>query len=226
MEHAKKMILIEPRVLESLRAGVTAPVLDPTAHSIRETDQTMRDILEGDQNAYDKGIQYQQALWRYLNRIDQYKDRPLAKVQLTTKTQPPKDQARVEEIPKEQDRVEQDVIASVPKTLKSKAERLIQRLKSDPDVKWNERGELEFQGRLIKNSNLTDLVNDVLRKRKNAGDPIGWQTFAKVLQNVNAPQDLVINPVRWRYVRDNPLFTPVAGPSSLQKTKSSQVTLE
>ena len=44
-------------------------------------------------------------------------------------------------------------------------ERLLQRIKSHPDVTWNPRGEIEYQGQLIKNSNLTDLVNDVLRKK-------------------------------------------------------------
>ena len=69
-------------------------------------------------------------------------------------------------------------------------------------MKWNERGEFEYRGQLIKNSNLTDLVNDVLRKRKKASDPLGWETFAEVLQRSNVPQELIGNPTRWSYMRE------------------------
>lgn len=50
--------------------------------------------------------------------------------------------------------------------MKKKAERFLQRLQQHPQLKWNNQGEIEFEGQLVKNSNLVDLVNDVLRKRK------------------------------------------------------------
>ena len=74
--------------------------------------------------------------------------------------------------------IEQDVLQSAPKTMRSRAERLLQRIRSHPDVTWNPRDEIEYQGQLVKNSNLTDLVNDVLRKRRNIAEHVGWKTFA------------------------------------------------
>ena len=62
--------------------------------------------------------------------------------------------------------LEKDVFGSVPKTMKRKAERLLQRLQQNPELKWNDQGETEFQGQRVKISNLVELVNDVLRKRK------------------------------------------------------------
>ena len=210
MEHAKKMILIEPRVLESMQQQQqeTRQDYDTTSRDLKETDQSMQAILESDGHVQDKANAYQQALWGFLNRFDQYKDRPLGRVQLTRDSIPERITTTGEEAEVESAKpssplswIEQDVVESVPKSFKTKAERLLQRIKLDPEVKWNNLGELEYRGQLIKNSNLTDLVNDVLRKRKNSRDPLGWETFADVLHRLNVPQELIGNPTRWTYMR-------------------------
>ena len=210
MEHTKKMILVEPRVLESLHSR-EPPVIDATSQNLRELDQSMRQILDGNEDEKSKADMYQQALWRYLNRFDQYSSRPMGKVQLTSneknerdETEPQTDESNTFTA----NYIERDVIESVPKSMKNKAERLLQRLKAHPEIKWNSRGELEYQGQLIRNSNITDLVNDVLRKRKSARDPLGWQTFAEALQNINVPQDLIGNPSRRNYVKTRDFETP------------------
>ena len=209
MEHAKKMILVEPRVLEGMTRN--QPVEDATNRDLKETSQTMQDILDSDGAAYDKANAYQQALWGFLKRFEQYKDRPLGKVQLTsdskfngtTSTSGDDSTSQVED--SQQDSVERDVLNSVPKSLRNKAERLLSRLKSNPEVKWNELGELEYNGKTIKRSNLTDLVNDVLRKRRRP-DPLGWDVFANALRQVNVAQDLIGNPNRWNYIQRSPAF--------------------
>ena len=204
MEHAKKMILVEPRVLEGLSRN--PPVEDATNRDLQETSQSMKDILDSDGSAYDKANAYQQALWGFLKRFEQYKDRPLGKVQLTSDSKPSSstsksgDEANTLE---DESGVVRDVIASVGKVYRNKAERLIQRLKLNPRVKWNELGELEYDGRVINQSNLTDLVKDVLRKSK-APAPTGWDVFADALRQVNVAQDLVGNPKRWDYIRKIP----------------------
>ena len=162
-------------------------------------------------NLEDKANMYQHILWRYLKRFDQYKDRPLGTVKVrgtekgvsdgkafsagpeTTSTVQGQDDVST---------IEHDVLQTVLKTMKSRAERLLQRVKSHPDITWNPRGEIEYQGQLIENSNLTDLVNGVLRKRRVTGELIGWKTFAAALRHLNVPQDLVGNPDRWRFMRE------------------------
>jgi hypothetical protein len=47
--------------------------------------------------------------------------------------------------------------------------------KSSPDISWNEKGELKYKGETVQGSNVVDLVNDVLRKRKYF-NPQGWET--------------------------------------------------
>ena len=224
MEHAKKMILVEPRVLEGMTRN--QPVEDATNRDLKETSQTMQDILDSDGAAYDKANAYQQALWGFLKRFEQYKDRPLGKVQLTsdskfngtTSTSGDDSTSQVED--SQQDSVERDVLNSVPKSLRNKAERLLSRLKSNPEVKWNELGELEYNGKTIKRSNLTDLVNDVLRKRRRP-EPLGWDVFANALRQVNVAQDLIGNPYRWAYIRKIPTdYQDLKTPATLRREKS------
>lgn len=222
MEYAKKMILVEPRVLEGMTRK--QPVEDATNRDLNETSQMIDDILDSDAAAHDKANAYQQALWGFLNRFKQYKDRPLGKVELTSDSKlnrtTPENGEPTESATAESDDgvVVRDVLNSVPKSMRNKAERLLQRLKTNSAVKWNELGEIEYGGRVIKQSNLTDLVNDVLRKRKQATDPLGWEDFADALRQVNVSQDLIGNPTRWDYIRKVPAFqTPQ---KTAQKKKS------
>ena len=83
MEYTKKMILVDPRTLDTIRtsSAAQASVLDAATESLRDMDQQMRDVLDrNDMNLKDKANLYQQTLWRYLKRFGQYKDKQLGTV--------------------------------------------------------------------------------------------------------------------------------------------------
>ena len=72
----------------------------------------------------------------------------------------------------------------------------IQKLKDRSDViSWNDNGQLVLDGSTIPNSNIVDLVNDLMRKRKGF-NPKHSNTFAKTLTKINVPDDYVRNPDR------------------------------
>ena len=51
--------------------------------------------------------------------------------------------------------------------MQNRAKLLIQKLKDHSDViSWNDNGQLVLEGSILPNSNIVDLVNDVMRKRK------------------------------------------------------------
>ncbi len=83
--------------------------------------------------------------------------------------------------------IEADVVDTVPKTMQGKARRLMERMKRN--MSWTTRGELIHEGAPIVGSNVVDLVNDVLRKRKT--DPTGWQPFARQLRAEDVSQQYV-----------------------------------
>ena len=91
---------------------------------------------------------------------------------------------------------DKQIIDSVPKTMQNRAKLLIQKLKDHSDViSWNDNGQLVLEGSIVPNSNIVDLVNDVMRKRKGF-NPEHSNTFAKALAKINVPEDYLRNPDR------------------------------
>ena len=51
----------------------------------------------------------------------------------------------------------------VPKTMQTHAKLLIQKLKDHSDIiGWNDNGQLVLEGSIVPNSNIVDLVNDLM----------------------------------------------------------------
>ena len=60
--------------------------------------------------------------------------------------------------------MENEIIDTVPKSLKQKERRLLDKIKGT--VSWNDCGEIVYKNAPVPGSNFVDLVNDALRKRK------------------------------------------------------------
>ena len=94
----------------------------------------------------------------------------------------------------------EQVIKAVPVSHQRKARLLYRLLKHHPsEISWSSRGEVTIEGVFHSGSNITDLISDVLRARKNF-KPAHHEEFAVALARVNVPQELVSNPERWRLV--------------------------
>ena len=129
---------------------------------------------------------------------------------------------------------DKQIIDSVPKTMQNRAKLLIQKLKDHSDIiSWNDNGQLVLEGSIIRNSNIVDLVNAVMRKRKGF-NPEHSHTFAKVLAKINVPEDYLRNPdridsIRWyRRVQDSqapgPSFVSESPTEVPRKTPKSPTT--
>ena len=89
------------------------------------------------------------------------------------------------------------IVRGIPKSMKSRAEALLAHLKEREDViTWDDMGQVLVDGVLIPKSNISDLVSDAMRPRKNF-NPIGVREFYNVLNKINIPKDLVRNERRW-----------------------------
>ena len=113
-----------------------------------------------------------------------------------------------------------DIIESVPKTMQRKAQLLIKRLQQNPHIQWNRKGEMIFRDSPLPNSNVSDLINDLLRHRKNNTEPLGWQLLADHLSEMNVPQELIGNPKRLEYIKQKdvkPPGSPVTPPTKRRK---------
>jgi hypothetical protein len=217
MEYTKKMLLVDPRVLDSLESKGSSPVPDVLSQSLKMLDDDMRGVLERrDVDFENKAKMYNQTLWRYLRRLDQYRDRPLGTVNVrpTDEIIPSRSSGDAADVtsPNENElsTVEKRVLESVPKAMQNKAKRLLNIMKMNSELRWNDRGEILYQDEVVKKSNLVDLVNDVLRKRKKVGTPTGWKPFATALGRMNVDRELVGHPDRWNFIQNHPT-APDAG---------------
>ena len=87
----------------------------------------------------------------------------------------------------------------LPKTLRAKAKVLLERIKRDPNMDWNARGEFIYRGETRPGTNIIDLVSNAIRNRKTI-HAHHWQEFARGLRQSNVPRDLVGNPNMWNWM--------------------------
>ena len=104
-------------------------------------DKKMQTILDREDLSADERLKlYDQSFTRYLNVYDDYRPRPV----------------EVAPEPVKQDLVEDEILESVPKTMKAKAQLQLKKIKSSPDISWNEKGELKYKGETVQGSNMVD----------------------------------------------------------------------
>lgn len=216
MEHTRKMALVDPRLLDSLRAP--APT-DTLGRKVQVLDDEMKVILDRQDLADgDKVVMYNQVLQRH-NALADRRVREPVRVMTVNKDTSPVAGAAADPTPPEAGAtgmeaavaagMEADVVDSVPKALRTKARLLMERLKRD--VVWNARGELMHKGVAVPGSNVVDLVNDLLRQRKTVASPTGWQVFTRQLGTMNLPMELVGNEVRRLAIQREQRRSAVAG---------------
>ena len=181
---AKVKQLIDPKMLHQIinpTQPVAAPI-HPIHRSISTLDRDMQNILQRtDLSDEEKIHQYNQILQRYLQYQDHLRAPNIPPPMSITKN------------------MEQEVLSTIPKTMRRKAENLLERVKRQSNLGWNERGELLFNGEVIQGTNIVDLVNDMVRQRKSF-QPHGWREFARALRQDNVPQDLIGNKERWDWM--------------------------
>ena len=202
MEHVKRMVLVPEHVADNTTQR--KPLIPPLTAQVNYLDSEMDSLLRRqDLTQDDKANMYNQILQRYLTYYDKRMSQPVRvsvvppKPVVTPKPVETEDAKTPETaelalsgLPGE---IESDILECVPPTMKARARQLVKKLKDNKDlVGWNDKAQLVFEGRLIPGSNVIDLVNDVLRHRKDFNPP-GWQVFAKVLRNVNVPEGIVRN---------------------------------
>ena len=185
MLHVRKMALVDPRLLKSLRENPT-PLPDAIDTALRDLDAEMTSILDGsDADESEKVRLYNQALLRYNDMTKARAAKPIPVVVEVKKEAAATTASVVEPA---------DIVGTLPKTLQMKGRQLLSA------VTWNERGELIHKGVAIRGSNAVDLVHDLLRNRKTP-DPVGWQQFANQMRAANIPMELVGNVTRRLYLQ-------------------------
>ena len=113
----------------------------------------------------------------------------LFKMGETAVTTPPPD---IEE--KEAEKMTEDrIIKNVPKAYQVRAKKLIGHLKDYTGVSWIAKGEMVVDGKTLPGSNMSVLVNDIIRKAKHEVNPVGTKSLVEQLSKTELPRGLVGN---------------------------------
>ena len=186
----------------------------------------MTDILQRtDVDDTEKQKLYYANLERYLN-LRQQKDSQTPTVQIapsaTNKEEPSH--------PSNAQLSDAAVVKHLPKTMRPRATAILNRLKERPDViTWDKTREVKLEGESIPQSNISDLISDALRARKNF-NPTGSKEFFRGLSKINMPKDLVRNEKRWKEARIDSSFSEegssLGSPRALPRSKYFQTLLK
>ena len=85
------------------------------------------------------------------------------------------------------------IIKNIRKPYQVKAKRLIGHLKDYTLVSWNAQGEMVVDGKTLMGSNISILVNDIIRKAKHEVDPVGRKSLVEQLSKTELPRGVVAN---------------------------------
>ena len=115
----------------------------------------------------------------------------------------------------------------IPRAMRPRATALLSRLKAKPDViTWDKTAQVKIEGETIPGSNISDLVSDAMRSRRNF-NPTGAKEFFEALNKLNVPKEMVRNEERWKEVlgeTSGTMATPkpsVRSPPQFQKILKS-----
>ncbi|KOB67848.1 hypothetical protein OBRU01_15968 [Operophtera brumata] len=205
MEHAKKMVLIDPSVIEKINQHNTVD------SPISRLDTEMQKNLKSNIEDRKKCILYLQILQRYLHFTAEGRhpiELPIVSnievsdsvgdnsgydtVDNKNKEIDVKDSVAVQTSSEDEEQENNtasnsnspyssnNILSLIPKTYVRKGEILLFLLSSNNNkIHWDGDGTITVDKEKIHGSNIVDLVNDTLRPLKRS-DPIGWQKFAKI----------------------------------------------
>ena len=196
---AKKMVLIDPQELKSLKAAAasfnSSPIKDPIESSLNRLSQRMDESLnQSTKSEEERATDYQQNLQKFMKLAEQFRNQPIGKVEIakdTTASSKTNNDGQL-------DAMKQDVISNMPKTFKEKARRLLVHLDHIPNLKWTDKGEMVISDQVIPGTNIRDLFSDVLRKKKTMfSTEQGLRSFVDLLKSTNVSRELIPSARLW-----------------------------
>ena len=165
-------------------------------------DQKLEDVLELSDLPADTQMKLfdQQAQRWHTYQEKQNQPLPVTMNVVPQDQQDLKDGAQVGVPKSSKDGVEEDILESVPKSMRVKARWLLQRMKRSDVLNWNDKGELLIDGTAVPGTHLVDLIKDMVHKRKRVPNATSWQEFATGLRQLHIAQEVVGNPDPWDYI--------------------------
>jgi len=155
MESVKKIILVDPRVLANMKQSNTPQ--PPLVKVVSDLDTQMNEALtRTDLSTSEKLRLYDQILQRYMVYKEKLTEKPAQVV-----------------VRENEDFPESEILRGVTKQYKKKTEELLDFIKGNSLLGWNDSGEFVYDDRAVPSSNIKDLIAATARNTKKSRLPVG-----------------------------------------------------
>lgn len=187
MEYARKVVLVPE---ERFNRHIASE------EQLSDLDKEMKKILFSKEHDDVKIKLYNEVLQKRINiSLQNLPVKP-------DERKPVEETARKDEVGKDKVKREQTgdtsmetiIYDTVPKNLKRYAQNIVSVFKKHSNVvSWNSKGEFIFRGNVMRNSNIADLVDGLLRHNKNIHGLPASAEFLQVVKEVNLPSTYIKN---------------------------------
>ena len=82
-------------------------------------------------------------------------------------------------------------INKLPSVYRERGLSLLRYMKRDGDIKWNDKGEFQYQDKSVADSNILSLIKHAISNSKSK--PKGIKIFYKAMSKLNVPKFIVVN---------------------------------
>jgi len=204
MEHSRKMALVPQELLSTIQAKQQEQT-SPLVKTAVTLDEEMKSVMERpDLPDDEKATLYQQLLQRYLTYRDKRRTEPVTVRVLSspttvtnTATTDANTDGKSPSTPVSSGKEDQSILEAFPKTMKARARQMLNVIKHKGGdiIGYNDQGQLLYNKQVVPGSNVSDLIRDAMQKRQGF-NPTGWQSFARGLARINAPEAAIRHPTR------------------------------
>lgn len=192
MEHAKRMILVDPTTTKLQSEAVSGRFVTPYKKELEGVDKDIKTVLNDTSiSATEKVKRYNEVLMKYQSMKEN---------ETSSKTVEKKESKTL------------DPLLSISQQYKNRGKALLDYLSSVDGVKWNDRGEITINNKRVPNSNIADLISYAVRPGKKKNPPIAWSEFKDGLLDSNAPQSLLGQPLRTPSIQQTPVIVQKTTP--------------
>ena len=190
---AKKMVLVPVEMLKRLQQSRdTTPLTDPLKEGVVRKMGEIRNIANDSSTSDEtKAHRYRELYSSYTplaNKFLESRVRTVEKPMMEEKTKVG------EEIQKDGGDNIGEALNMLPKTLREAGRHLLNELRRHPGrISWDDSSTVSIDGKVLRGSNISDLLGYVLRTRKSVKSPAHTSAFLHLLASINTPDEFVRN---------------------------------
>lgn len=204
MNNVQKMLLVPAHAIDRFKSGAETAI----GRNLNDLDWEMQKILNSSNKSdYDKYLEYNQVMHKYLGKYNKSREPvEIPIVEEQANALPPVEPVSTVNNTQILDHLLDSFSSKHP--YRKKASALYKILDKTPEITWDANGQVSIKNQVIQNSNILDLLVDVVRARQTK-PPQGWDKFATLLSELNIPREFIGNPKRLDYLENIYLHTPL-----------------